>query len=731
MAQTNKVITDSSGNEITYYGCATVSDACQLGGVATDVDTANQLIILDDVLDNHTYNVQLTQNPKIEYCDSDQAVAYDDLVVYQGTQVAMTKPANQKLGVLLLNSSLVAQPLSYKGTGTDDYLAFSDVQLSNAQVNKSKTTITPGYIRVSLYSMSNTYVNGSSMQGYEIVLQNFLEDLYDGTSLEIKRISFQDSIDGANPTVTTTYNTSVDASAFNITGTTQKRAVVENGSQVICGMIKPSAADTKYANYTNFDNTTPQTLSLMILSANGNANPLYTDQLLSTIEIDFQYLKTSEDGTGAFTAVSTVTIELWTEYALTYAAPESAELQVEDDGSLPEVEDNESGKTISIDPSRTILYTTTTELPLAGYTDALGSAFAGGAAVESAGYATLANGKLCGYIQYTSTPSTIGTNTLFSNNANILTTVTIPKGVTHIADEAFYQCENLSSVIIPNTVEEIGDHAFYNAGITTLSLSSDIQDSNSAVMIKSDAFSRCTKLKQLTVLGKIIVSDRGFRECFNLTNVLFPLSNGQIFPVGYECFASCSSLITDLLKYTQGQGCCLGRHAFYGCVSLQTITLNGFANWFPFSGNHGDEWKAWFLSLALPVIGQIITAINSAAYTDSNAFHGCVGLKNIIINDYVDDSGHTYYSVGKAGFRLSTFEGCINVENIYCNSKHPPYLGAKNIWKAGAINPRTCQLYIPEGRTTAYNSKAQWGDFPLENIHEISQEEFEEVRNSL
>jgi hypothetical protein len=59
MAQTNKVITDSSGNEITYYGCATVSDACELGGVAPDANMENKLVIVDDVINSNTYNVTL------------------------------------------------------------------------------------------------------------------------------------------------------------------------------------------------------------------------------------------------------------------------------------------------------------------------------------------------------------------------------------------------------------------------------------------------------------------------------------------------------------------------------------------------------------------------------------------------------------------------------------------------------------------------------------------------
>jgi hypothetical protein len=93
MAQTNKVITNSAGNEITYYGCATVSDACELGGVAPVTDQTNSLVVLNDVLDNHVYNVQLSAEPKVEYSDWNQAIAYDDLVTYDGTFCALTSPS--------------------------------------------------------------------------------------------------------------------------------------------------------------------------------------------------------------------------------------------------------------------------------------------------------------------------------------------------------------------------------------------------------------------------------------------------------------------------------------------------------------------------------------------------------------------------------------------------------------------------------------------------------------
>jgi len=162
-------------------------------------------------------------------------------------------------------------------------------------------------------------------------------------------------------------------------------------------MIKQSATDAKYSQFNNFDSTTAQTLSIMIASVNSDAQPKYDDRLLSTVELELKYQSLDEDSNATFLAVSPLRIELWQQYALANRL-DFVILEKDAGGVLPEVEDNESGKTISIDPARTILYTTSTEFPLAGYTDALASEFAGGVSVENAGYATLSDGTLCGYI---------------------------------------------------------------------------------------------------------------------------------------------------------------------------------------------------------------------------------------------------------------------------------------------------------------------------------------------
>lgn len=111
--------------------------------------------------------------------------------------------------------------------------------------------------------------------------------------------------------------------------------------------------------------------------------------------------------------------------------------------------------------------------------------------------------------------------------------VTIPNGITKVADEAFKDCRLLESISIPNTVTEIGNSAF--SGCTSLksfrvpdeikkisgwllkdcSACKKLTIPSSVKEIRWEAFSGCTSLYQIIFLGSIdlwenIESDDGW-----------------------------------------------------------------------------------------------------------------------------------------------------------------------------------------------------------------------------
>ena len=95
----------------------------------------------------------------------------------------------------------------------------------------------------------------------------------------------------------------------------------------------------------------------------------------------------------------------------------------------------------------------------------------------------------CGATDYTIPDSvtTIG-NDAFCN-CNSLTSVTIPDSVTTIGDYAFEDCSSLTSVTIPDSVTTIGNYAFlYCTSLTSVTIP------DSVTTIRYAAFSYCTSL---------------------------------------------------------------------------------------------------------------------------------------------------------------------------------------------------------------------------------------------
>ncbi len=85
---------------------------------------------------------------------------------------------------------------------------------------------------------------------------------------------------------------------------------------------------------------------------------------------------------------------------------------------------------------------------------------------------------------------------LYINN-ELVTSITIPNGVTAIPSYAFSDCSGLTSVTIPDSVTSIGYEAFYYSGLTSVTIG------NSVTSIGDRAFFYCTELTSITFNGTI------------------------------------------------------------------------------------------------------------------------------------------------------------------------------------------------------------------------------------
>lgn len=233
-----------------------------------------------------------------------------------------------------------------------------------------------------------------------------------------------------------------------------------------------------------------------------------------------------------------------------------------------------------------------------------------------------------------------------------LTSVTIPSGVTTIPDSAFADCASLTSITIPNSVTSIAEYAFYECyDLTSVSIP------NSVTSIGNSAFLACTNLANATLgTGITIIPYRAFAGCDSLTSLTIPNS---VTEIGVSAFSGAGLInltvpssvtrIDDtaffycpaLNSITIGNGVqSIGTNVFYHCISLTSVSL---PNSLVTLGAGAFEYCS---ALANASIDNNLTGIPDYSF----AF--CSRLANI-------STGSNIKSIG-----LSAFYYCTNLSNI-------------------------------------------------------------------
>ena len=202
-----------------------------------------------------------------------------------------------------------------------------------------------------------------------------------------------------------------------------------------------------------------------------------------------------------------------------------------------------------------------------------------------------------------------------------LMSVTIPDSVSNISSGAFWGCSSLQNVIIPKNVNSISVDAFWGcaslAAITVASDNPNYSSENGVLFNKNKtALILYPAGKQgvtYTVPDTVEhISERAFRGCLNLTEIVIPQS----------------------VSYISGD-------AFWGCLSLADVTVN--AENTQFTSNEGVLFdKPQTSLLYYPAAKSDVTYQIPASITYINrvAFQNCVSLQSII----VDESNPAYSS---------------------------------------------------------------------------------------
>ena len=180
------------------------------------------------------------------------------------------------------------------------------------------------------------------------------------------------------------------------------------------------------------------------------------------------------------------------------------------------------------------------------------------------------------YPYYSTSNDKIGDYTFYG--CSVLTSLTLPSGLTEIGEGAFAACSGLTSLTLPSGVTSIGNHAFYAcSGLTSITLPSGVTS------IGNHAFDGCTGLTSLTLpSGVTEIGDLAFSGCSGLTSITLP---SGVTEIGAWAFSGCSGL-TSIYVYTEKLPK-MGRDVFDGCDAKKCTV------YVP-KGTYDDYWISEF-----------------------------------------------------------------------------------------------------------------------------------------
>ena len=283
---------------------------------------------------------------------------------------------------------------------------------------------------------------------------------------------------------------------------------------------------------------------------------------------------------------------------------------------------------------------------------------------------------------------------------NCLINLTIPDSVTTIGEWAFSGCSNLTSITIPDSVTTIGEGAFYNCSslnavhITDLSAwcRIDFTDKFSNPLTSAhNLYLNSELVTDLTIPSDItVIKDYAFFSGNSIHNI--NLHNG-ITSVGIGAFVGCRiqsvtipDSITEIkdVAFTQCPYLTEFRGKFAtedGLALIVDETFHAFAN--------GSGITEYTIPEGVATIGEC-------------AFCNAYSLKSVTIPDSV------------TAIVRNAFYECRNLNDTYCKSAIPPYLGRYVFWST--TSQLSCKIYVPAESYQDYISADGWGGYAAKII---------------
>ena len=265
----------------------------------------------------------------------------------------------------------------------------------------------------------------------------------------------------------------------------------------------------------------------------------------------------------------------------------------------------------------------------------------------------------------------------FYNN-DVLQTVRLPKTLTYLGYEAFYDCDALTSVTIAGNItsDNMGSYCFYS----------------------------CDKLEEVIIEeGITTISSYMFQYCYRLSKLTLPLS---LTTINYEAFYNCYSLANIPLP---GKLKTIGNYAFYRDRTGDYLYNERYLGY-----DENGNWLGYAYDTIpnlCPKFIEIPASVTSIGYY---AFCNMSGLESVTLNEGLTSLG--YNAFYNTGIRTATFPSTLTSVgyNVFNSGTHYTSL---------ALTPPTANngcpvatpdtLYVPMLVTKAYKQASGWDKFKI------------------
>ena len=197
----------------------------------------------------------------------------------------------------------------------------------------------------------------------------------------------------------------------------------------------------------------------------------------------------------------------------------------------------------------------------------------------------------------------------------LVSSLTIPEGVTGIDSNVFSDETGLTSVSLPSTLTSIGGGAFSGTGLTSVVIP------NTVSIVEYDTFLDCTSLSSVTLgSGVTSIGNTAFAGCSALSSITIP---SNVLSLGTSSFQS-TPLTSVVIPNSLTS---IGASAFMACTALTSLTIGSSVE---IIGSLAFGGCSTLTSVSFP---------NSVETIGAQAFFECADLTSITFGTGVTSIG--------------------------------------------------------------------------------------------